>query len=151
MRACKAAEVKQVPLYTGTKHSMATDAIRRGVEERYVQEVLGHSDVRSTRRYAKSGEEHLRRVGRRRQPDTAEPSRELNESKDIKQAQSSCRGCNERTEGYVHAKAPNLTPLALVAKHEKSAERKNTSSQRDGFGDQCDDFPGVFVNLQRRA
>lgn len=66
LRACKAAGLEPVPLYSGTKHSMATDAIRRGVQERYVQEVLGHADVRSTRRYAKSGDEQLREVVRRR-------------------------------------------------------------------------------------
>jgi site-specific recombinase XerD len=32
---------------------MATDAVRRGVSERALQTFLGHTDVRSTRRYAR--------------------------------------------------------------------------------------------------
>jgi len=35
------------------KHSFATDAIRRGVPERYLQTFLGHWNVESTRRYAR--------------------------------------------------------------------------------------------------
>ena len=42
-----------VTLYPGTKHTMATDAIRRGAPERSVQAFLVHADVRSTRRYAR--------------------------------------------------------------------------------------------------
>ena len=44
--------VDGVCLYEGTKHSYATDAIRRGVPERLVQDMLGHRDAGSTRRYA---------------------------------------------------------------------------------------------------
>ena len=51
--ACDRAGVPRVGLYEGTKHSMATDAIRRGVSERALQAFLGHVDVRSTRRYAR--------------------------------------------------------------------------------------------------
>jgi len=42
-----------ISLYEGTKHSMATDAIRRGVSERHLQTFLGHRNVQSTRRYAR--------------------------------------------------------------------------------------------------
>jgi hypothetical protein len=42
----------RISLYEGTKHSMATDAIRRGVPERYLQRFLGHKNMQSTRRYA---------------------------------------------------------------------------------------------------
>ena len=40
-------------LYEGTKHSRATDLLRQGVPERVLQAILGHRDVRSTRRYAR--------------------------------------------------------------------------------------------------
>ncbi|MHC4164299.1 MAG: tyrosine-type recombinase/integrase [Planctomycetota bacterium] len=42
-----------VPLYESTKHSFATDAIRRGVPERLLQKFLGHAHPESTRRYAR--------------------------------------------------------------------------------------------------
>jgi integrase len=45
--------VPNARLYEGTKHTMATDAVRRGVSERALQAFLGHSDARSTRRYAR--------------------------------------------------------------------------------------------------
>ena len=51
-KACQRVGV-QARLYEGTKHAMATDAMRRGVQERHLQAFLGHRDVRSTRRYAK--------------------------------------------------------------------------------------------------
>jgi hypothetical protein len=35
------------------KHSFATDAIRRGVPERYLQTFLGHRIVEATRRYVR--------------------------------------------------------------------------------------------------
>lgn len=40
-------------LYEGTKHSFATDAIRRGVPERHLQRFLRHENVESTHRYAR--------------------------------------------------------------------------------------------------
>jgi len=42
-----------IGLYEGTKHSFATDAIRRGVPERHLQRFLRHASVTSTRRYAR--------------------------------------------------------------------------------------------------
>jgi len=57
--ACDAAGVPRVKLYEGTKHTMATDVIRRGVPERALQTFLGHSDLRSTRRYARMADEAL--------------------------------------------------------------------------------------------
>jgi hypothetical protein len=51
--------IEGVKLYEGTKHTMATDAVRRGVSERALQTYLGHADVRSTRRYARLSDEAL--------------------------------------------------------------------------------------------
>ena len=42
-----------IKLYEGTKHTFATDAVRRGVPERHLQVFLGHAWVQSTRRYAR--------------------------------------------------------------------------------------------------
>ena len=59
IRAAKSVGIERVRLYEGTKHTMATDAVRRGVPERALQTFLGHSDARSTRRYARMSEETL--------------------------------------------------------------------------------------------
>lgn len=56
--ACQKSGV-QVGLYEGTKHAFATDAVRRGVQERHIQAFLGHADVRSTRRYARLADQGL--------------------------------------------------------------------------------------------
>ena len=58
VRACKRVGV-EVGLYEGTKHAFATDAARRGVQERHIQAFLGHADVRSTRRYARLADQAL--------------------------------------------------------------------------------------------
>jgi integrase len=57
-RACATVGVR-VGLYTGTKHSMATHLLNRGVQERHIQALLGHADARSTRRYARLGDQAL--------------------------------------------------------------------------------------------
>ena len=49
----------EVRLYEGTKHTFATDAVRRGVDEYRLQKFLGHADARSTRRYARLADEAL--------------------------------------------------------------------------------------------
>jgi integrase len=59
LKAAKSVGLKRARLYEGTKHTMATDAVRRGVSERALQTFLGHADVRSTRRYAKLADEVL--------------------------------------------------------------------------------------------
>ena len=51
-----------VPLYEGTKHSFATDAIRRGVSEYLLQKFLGHAHPESTRRYARLADAALVQV-----------------------------------------------------------------------------------------
>ena len=60
--AVKTAGLPPVGLYEGTKHSFATDAIRRGVPERSLQRFLGHASVMSTRRYARLADTALLEV-----------------------------------------------------------------------------------------
>lgn len=58
----KAAELAGVPgvkLYEGTKHSFATDALARTGDAWALQRVLGHSDERSSKRYALVGDAAL--------------------------------------------------------------------------------------------
>ena len=62
LSACDAAGVRRVKLYEGTKHSMATAAKSRGADDRAIAAVLGHSDLRSTARYAQLAGKHLRNV-----------------------------------------------------------------------------------------
>ena len=59
LQAARSAGIEDVRLYEGTKHTMATDAVRRGVSERALQAFLGHADTRSTRRYARLADEAL--------------------------------------------------------------------------------------------
>jgi len=61
-----------VTCYEGTRHSLASQAINRGVPERIVGEMLGHKTLTSTRRYAKMRTETLRQMWRK--PTVSEPS-----------------------------------------------------------------------------
>lgn len=73
-RATKIVGVR-VSLYEGTKHCMASDALKRGVPERTIQAFLGHADPRSTRRYAKLGNTALVHVLRQRVPSERQGNR----------------------------------------------------------------------------
>ena len=72
-RAVKNAELPHVSLYEGTKHSLATDAIRRAVPERHLQQFLGHKNVESTRRYARLADNALLEVLPSRKDSSAKP------------------------------------------------------------------------------
>ena len=58
-QALERVELPHISLYEGTKHSFATDAIRRGVPERHLQRFLGHASILSTRRYARLADNAL--------------------------------------------------------------------------------------------
>jgi site-specific recombinase XerD len=60
-RAAEKAGIK-VTNYEGTRHSLASQAINRGVSERIVGDMLGHKTITSTRRYAKMRTETLRHM-----------------------------------------------------------------------------------------
>src|SRR4030095_10332740 len=60
--ALEAAGMPDISLYEGTKHSFATDAIRRGVSERHLQTFLGHASSEATRRYARLADNALLEV-----------------------------------------------------------------------------------------
>ncbi len=72
IRAAQSVGIEGVRLYEGTKHTMATDAVRRGVTERALQTFLGHRDVRSTRQYARLSDDALVSVLRPRYPSPSE-------------------------------------------------------------------------------
>jgi len=63
--ACKTVGVK-VGLYEGTKHSLGTALVSDGVDERVVQKLFGHADVRSTRRYVVLSDQGMIDASKRR-------------------------------------------------------------------------------------
>jgi integrase len=52
MKATEAIGI-EIGFYEGTKHSRATGWLADGVDERIIQEALGHSDITSTHKYAR--------------------------------------------------------------------------------------------------
>jgi integrase len=60
-KAARAAGI-DIGCYQGTKHSLGSQAINRGVSERLLAEFFGHRDLRSTRRYTKVQTETLKGV-----------------------------------------------------------------------------------------
>jgi integrase/recombinase XerC len=102
LRAAKAAGIEGVRLYEGTKHTMATDAVRRGVSERALQRFLGHADVRSTRRYAKMADEALVSVLRVR----TKPSSEEDLSR-------TCPADFPRTSNHLNSQGKLASPTGL--------------------------------------
>ena len=71
-QAAKKAGVKAT-CYEGTRHSLASQAINRGVSERIVGDMLGHKTAASTRRYAKMKSETLRQMWQ--DPDAERPAK----------------------------------------------------------------------------
>jgi integrase len=51
--------VTDASLYQGTKHSFASDALESGIDINRIRKFLGHSDPRSTERYAKLSDKSL--------------------------------------------------------------------------------------------
>ena len=66
LRGCKAAGLPPVPYYEGTKHSGATEMLARTQNLEGVREYLGHSDTRSTRKYAHLTSEALVEIAKGR-------------------------------------------------------------------------------------
>jgi hypothetical protein len=67
--ACRAVGLTSpISLYEGAKHTFATNAKRRGIEERLLQRFLGHCDRRSVERDARLVDEALIAVLRPRRP-----------------------------------------------------------------------------------
>jgi site-specific recombinase XerD len=56
----KAGISKELRLYDATRHSVASQLLNAGVSLGKIREVLGHSDIRTTQRYAHGQVESLR-------------------------------------------------------------------------------------------
>jgi integrase len=68
VRACKKVGIHPpISLYEGTKHTFATAAKERGIEDRLLQRYLGHRDRRSVERYARLADTALIAVLRPRE------------------------------------------------------------------------------------
>lgn len=61
-RACKKAGVPHIKLYNGTRHSTATDALRKTGSLYKVSKLLGHSSMKMTEKYARHDVEILRGI-----------------------------------------------------------------------------------------
>jgi integrase len=61
-RACKTAEVPYCNPYNATRHTIATEAINRGVDSKLISDALGHSDPRMMAKYSMVKAETLRNV-----------------------------------------------------------------------------------------
>lgn len=59
--ACKKLNIEGLSLYQGTRHSLASDAVRRGLSLYDVQSALRHRDYRTTQKYA-----HMKLEGKMR-------------------------------------------------------------------------------------
>ena len=61
-RACEIVELKKHVTFHSLRHSFATHLIERGVNLRYVQELLGHNNIKTTERYTQVAIPHLKKI-----------------------------------------------------------------------------------------
>ncbi len=61
-KACKAAEIRHVRLYDGTRHSIASQYANRGKSSKLIGKMLGHSNPKQTDRYSHIEVEGIRQM-----------------------------------------------------------------------------------------
>jgi site-specific recombinase XerD len=59
-------------LYEGTKHSLGTALKAKGVEDRVIQQLFGHADIRSVQAYARIEDATQREAMARLHPSSAD-------------------------------------------------------------------------------
>ncbi|MDP2670521.1 MAG: tyrosine-type recombinase/integrase [bacterium] len=60
--ACKKAHITKQASFHSLRHSFATHLLEQGVDVRYVQELLGHSNIRTTQIYTHVMQPALRNI-----------------------------------------------------------------------------------------
>ena len=61
-QACKRAGIKKLATFHSLRHSFATHLLENGVDIRYVQELLGHRNIRTTQRYTQVTNTSIKRI-----------------------------------------------------------------------------------------
>ncbi|MBD3329797.1 tyrosine-type recombinase/integrase, partial [Candidatus Dojkabacteria bacterium] len=60
--AMRKAKIKKDTSFHSLRHSFATHLLENGVDIRYVQELLGHQNIRTTQRYTQVSNPKLRNI-----------------------------------------------------------------------------------------
>jgi integrase len=74
-RACRDAGVPFVPLRQASRHSTATDLLRKGASLEEIRRLLGHTNARMSERYARWSDQALVAVMRPRGKSKHQPER----------------------------------------------------------------------------
>jgi integrase len=115
---CAVGLTAPISLYEGTKDTFATNAKRRGVEDRLLQRFLGHRDRRSVERYARLADEALIAV--------RQPLRPMPEGDGLSPA---CRQEGERSRkpSKPHRKMVEAAGIEPASRQRKHPKREKSS------------------------